>query len=157
GPLNATFGPMMPPSGRLGMATQSGALGLAAIDFTSARKLGFSSLVSMGNKADISGNDLLAYWRTDPRTDAILLYLESFGNPRRFGRLARLIGRSKPIVALKSGRSSVGARATASHTGALLSASDITVDALFRQAGVIRTDTLDEMLDVAELLANQPL
>jgi acetate---CoA ligase (ADP-forming) len=156
-PLNATFGPLMPPSGRLGMATQSGALGLAAIDFTSARNLGFSSLVSMGNKADISGNDLLGYWHADPATDAILLYLESFGNPRKFGRLARTIGRSKPIIALKSGRSSVGARATASHTGALLSAADVTVDALFNQAGVIRTDTLDEMLDVAELLVHQPL
>ena len=119
--------------------------------------LGFSSLVSMGNKADISGNDLLGYWHTDPRTDVILLYLESFGNPRKFARFARAIGRSKPIVALKSGRSAVGARATASHTGALLSASDVTVDALFHQAGVIRTDTLDEMLDVAELLVHQPL
>jgi acetyl coenzyme A synthetase (ADP forming)-like protein len=156
-PLNATFGPLMPRPGRIGMATQSGALGLAAIDFTAARDLGFSSLVSMGNKADISGNDLLGYWHTDARTDVILLYLESFGNPRKFARFARAIGRSKPIVALKSGRSTVGARATASHTGALLSASDITVDALFRQAGVIRTDTLDEMLDVAELLVHQPL
>ena len=156
-PLNATFGPLMPPPGRIGMATQSGALGLAAIDFTAARGLGFSSLVSMGNKADISGNDLLGYWHTDPRTDVILLYLESFGNPRKFARFARAIGRSKPIVALKSGRSTVGARATASHTGALLSASDVTVDALFRQAGVIRTDTLDEMLDVADLLVHQPL
>ena len=156
-PLNATFGPLMPRPGRIGMATQSGALGLAAIDFTAARGLGFSSLVSMGNKADISGNDLLGYWHSDPRTDVILLYLESFGNPRKFGRFARTIGGSKPIVALKSGRSSVGARATASHTGALLSASDVTVDALFRQAGVIRTDTLDEMLDVAELLVHQPL
>jgi acetyl coenzyme A synthetase (ADP forming)-like protein len=156
-PLNATFGPLMLPPGRIGMATQSGALGLAAIDFTAARGLGFSSLVSMGNKADISGNDLLGFWHSDPRTDVILLYLESFGNPRKFARFARAIGRSKPIVALKSGRSAVGARATASHTGALLSASDVTVDALFHQAGVIRTDTLDEMLDVADLLANQPL
>ena len=88
-PLNATFGPLMPPPGRIGMATQSGALGLAAIDFTAARGLGFSSLVSMGNKADISGNDLLGYWHTDPRTDVILLYLESFGNPRKFARFAR--------------------------------------------------------------------
>ena len=111
-PLNATFGPLMPPPGRIGMATQSGALGLAAIDFTAARGLGFSSLVSMGNKADISGNDLLGYWHSDPRTDVILLYLESFGNPRKFARFARAIGRSKPIVALKSGRSTVGARAT---------------------------------------------
>jgi acetate---CoA ligase (ADP-forming) len=156
-PLNATFGPLMPLDGRIGLASQSGAIGLAAVDFTTARNLGFSSVVSMGNKADISGNDLLGFWHADPRTDAILLYLESFGNPRKFARLARSIGRTKPIVALKSGRSSVGARATASHTGALLAASDVTVDALFRQAGVIRTDTLDEMLDVAELLVHQPL
>jgi acetyl coenzyme A synthetase (ADP forming)-like protein len=155
--LNATFGPLMPTAGRIGLASQSGAVGLAAVDFTMARDLGFSGVVSMGNKADISGNDLLGFWHTDPRTDVILLYLESFGNPRKFARLARSIGRSKPIVALKSGRSAVGARATASHTGALLAASDVTVDALFRQAGVIRTDTLDEMLDVAELLAHQPL
>ena len=156
-PLNATFGNLMPRAGRIGMATQSGALGLAAMDFTAARALGFSSLVSMGNKADISGNDVLGYLASDPRTDVILLYLESFGNPRKFARLARRIGRSKPIVALKSGRSSVGARATASHTGALLAASDVTVDTLFRQSGVIRTDTLDEMLDVADLLVHQPL
>ncbi len=156
-PLNATFGPLMPPAGHIGLATQSGALGLAAIDFASARGLGFSSVVSMGNKADISGNDLLGYWHSDPRTDVILLYLESFGNPRKFARLARSVGRDKPIVALKSGRSAVGARATSSHTGALLAASDVTVDALFRQSGVIRTDSLDEMLDVAQLLAHQPL
>jgi acyl-CoA synthetase (NDP forming) len=111
----------------------------------------------MGNKADISSNDLLGFWHSDPRTEVIMLYLESFGNPRKFARLARSIGRSKPIIALKSGRSPVGARATASHTGALLAASDVTVDALFRQAGVIRTDTLDEMLDVADLLVHQPL
>ena len=156
-PLNATFGPLTPRAGRIGLASQSGAVGLAAVDFTMARDLGFSSVVSMGNKADISGNDLLGFWDSDPRTDVILLYLESFGNPRKFARLARSIGRSKPIVAMKSGRSAVGARATASHTGALLAASDVTVDALFRQAGVIRTDTLDEMLDVAELLVHQPL
>jgi acyl-CoA synthetase (NDP forming) len=156
-PMNASFGPLTPPAGRIGLASQSGAVGLAAVDFTMARDLGFSSVVSMGNKADISGNDLLGFWHSDPRTDVIMLYLESFGNPRKFARLARAIGRSKPIVALKSGRSSVGARATASHTGALLAASDVTVDALFRQAGVIRTDTLDEMLDVAELLVHQPL
>jgi acetate---CoA ligase (ADP-forming) len=114
-PLNATFGPLMPRPGRIGMATQSGALGLAAIDFTAARDLGFSSLISMGNKADVSGNDLLGYWHTDLRTDVILLYLESFGNPRKFARLARAIGRSKPIVALKSGRSTVGARHRVAH------------------------------------------
>ena len=118
--------------------------------------LGLSSFVSVGNKADISSNDLLAYWSLDERTDVILLYLESFGNPRRFARLAREVGRRKPIVAVKSGRSVAGQRAAASHTGALLAASDATVDALFRQAGVIRTDTLEEMFDVATILANQP-
>src|SRR5579864_240554 len=156
-PMNASFGPLTPPAGRIGLASQSGAVGLAAIDFTVARDLGFSSVVSMGNKADISGNDLLGYWVSDPLTDVILLYLESFGNPRKFARLARSIGKTKPIVALKSGRSTVGARATASHTGALLAASDVTVDALFHQSGVIRTDTLDEMLDIADLLVHQPL
>jgi acetyl coenzyme A synthetase (ADP forming)-like protein len=156
-PMNASFGPLNPPPGRVGLASQNGAVGLAAIDFTMARDLGFSSVVSMGNKADISGNDLLGFWHSDNRTDVILLYLESFGNPRKFGRLARSISRTKPIIALKSGRSAVGARATASHTGALLAASDVTVDALFHQSGVIRTDTLDEMLDVAELLVHQPL
>jgi acyl-CoA synthetase (NDP forming) len=107
--------------------------------------LGLSSFVSIGNKADISGNDLVAYWDQDPNTDVVLLYLESFGNPRRFARLARDVSRRKPIIAVKSGRSAAGARAAASHTGALLAASDVTVDALFRQAGVIRTETLEEM------------
>src|SRR5205814_80423 len=96
------------------------------------------------------------YWEHDPSTDVILLYLESFGSPRKFSRIARRVGRSKPIVVVKSGRSAAGARASSSHTGALLAASDVTVDALFRQAGVIRTDTLAELFDVAALLANQP-
>ncbi|MDR5697152.1 MAG: GNAT family N-acetyltransferase [Armatimonadota bacterium] len=154
--LNATFAPVPPPPGRVGFMSQSGALGLAVMDYASALGLGLSTFVSVGNKADISGNDLLQYWETDERTDVILLYLESFGNPRKFSRIARRVGRSKPIVAVKSGRSSAGARATSSHTGALVAASDVTVDALFRQAGVIRTDTLEEMFDVAALLANQP-
>ncbi len=155
--LNATFGPFVPPTGRIGFSSQSGALGLAAMDYAGALGLGISSFVTVGNKADISGNDLLNYWETDPRTDVILLYLESFGNPRKFARIARRVGRTKPIVAVKSGRSSAGARATSSHTGALLAASDVPVDALFRQAGVIRTDTLEEMFGVAALLVNQPL
>jgi acetyl coenzyme A synthetase (ADP forming)-like protein len=154
--LNATFGPSFPPHGRVGFMSQSGALGLAVIDRTQALGLGISSFVSVGNKADISGNDLLHYWEEDEDTDLILLYLESFGNPRRFARITRRVGRSKPIVAVKSGRSAAGVRATSSHTGALLAASDVTVDALFRQAGVIRTDTLAELFDVASLLANQP-
>ena len=155
--LNATFAPVDPPEGRIGFMSQSGALGLAILDYARMLGLGISTFVSVGNKADISGNDLLAYWEQDPRTDVILLYLESFGNPQKFSRLARRVGRRKPIVAVKSGRTRAGARATSSHTGALLAASDITVDALFRQAGVIRTDTLEEMFDVAALLAHQPV
>ncbi|MDW8058763.1 MAG: GNAT family N-acetyltransferase [Thermomicrobium sp.] len=155
--LNATFGPLPPLPGRVGFASQSGALGLAIIDYARSLGLGLSSFVSMGNKADISGNDLLNYWETDPRTEVILLYLESFGNPRKFARIARRVGRKKPIVAVKSGRTSAGARAASSHTGALLAASDVTVDALFRQTGVIRTETLEGLFDVATLLANQPL
>jgi acetyl coenzyme A synthetase (ADP forming)-like protein len=154
--LNGTFASIFPPPGRVGFLSQSGALGLAVMQHAAELGLGLSSFVSVGNKADISGNDLVAYWGEDERTDVILLYLESFGNPRRFARLAREVGRRKPIVAVKSGRSAAGARAAASHTGGLLAASDVTVDALFRQAGVIRTDTLEQMFDVAELLANQP-
>jgi len=155
--LNATFGPLPPLEGRVGFASQSGALGLAIIDYARSLGLGLSSFVSMGNKADISGNDLLNYWETDPRTSVILLYLESFGNPRKFSRIARRVGRVKPIVAVKSGRTAAGARAASSHTAALLSSSDVTVDALFRQSGVIRTETLEGLFDVAALLANQPL
>ncbi|MGH2656541.1 MAG: GNAT family N-acetyltransferase [Actinomycetota bacterium] len=154
--LNATFAPAPPPHGRVGFLSQSGALGLAVIDHASALGLGLSSFVSVGNKADVSGNDLLQYWEDDEGTDLMLLYLESFGNPRKFSRIARRVGRRKPVIAVKSGRSAAGARATSSHTGAVLAASDVTVDALFRQAGVIRTDTLAEMFDVASLLANQP-
>ncbi|HEX9823360.1 MAG TPA: GNAT family N-acetyltransferase, partial [Actinomycetota bacterium] len=153
--LNATFAPSFPPAGRVGFLSQSGALGLAVIDMAGSLGLGLSSFVSVGNKADVSGNDLIQYWEADPDTDLILLYLESFGNPRNFARIARRIARTKPIVAVKSGRSAAGARATSSHTGALIAASDVTVDALFHQAGVIRTDTLGELFDVASLLATQ--
>jgi acetyl coenzyme A synthetase (ADP forming)-like protein len=155
--LNATFAPVPPTVGRVGFMSQSGALGLAVMDYASALGLGLSTFVSVGNKADISGNDLLRYWEQDPKTDVILLYLESFGNPRKFSRIARRVARRKPIVAVKSGRSLAGARAAGSHTGALLAASDVTVDALFRSAGVIRTNTLAEMFDVASLIASQPL
>jgi acyl-CoA synthetase (NDP forming) len=154
--LNGTFATVYPPVGRVGFLSQSGALGLAVMQYSAELGLGLSSFVSIGNKADISGNDLLAYWSADEGTDVILLYLESFGNPRRFMRLAREVGRRKPIVVVKSGRTAAGQRAAASHTGALLAASDATVDALLRQAGVVRTDTLEEMFDVAQVLANQP-
>lgn len=155
--LDATFAPGFPPRGRVGFSSQSGALGLAIMEFASSLGLGISTFVSVGNKADISGNDLLRYWESDDDTDVILLYLESFGNPKKFSEIARRVGRSKPIAVVKSGRSAAGARATSSHTGALIAASDVTVDALFRQAGVVRTDTLAELFDVASLLANQPL
>jgi acetyl coenzyme A synthetase (ADP forming)-like protein len=155
--LDATFAPGVPPRGRVGFSSQSGALGLAIMEFANSLGLGISTFVSVGNKADISGNDLLRYWESDDDTDVILLYLESFGNPKKFSEIARRVGRQKPIVVVKSGRSAAGARATSSHTGALIAASDVTVDALFRQAGVVRTDTLAELFDVASLLANQPL
>ncbi len=155
--LNATFAPHQAAAGAIGFLSQSGGLGIAIIEAASRLGVGLSSFVSVGNKADLSSNDFLQYWEQDAGTEVALMYLESFGNPRKFARVARRFARSKPVVAVKSGRSPAGARATASHTGALLSASDVTVDALFSQAGVIRTDTLAEMFDVASLLAKQPL
>jgi acetyl coenzyme A synthetase (ADP forming)-like protein len=154
--LNASFSPVFPPAGSIAFSSQSGALGLAILEQAGQLNLGLSAFASVGNKADVSANDLLEYWETDPRTDVILLYLESFGNPRRFRDIARRVSRSKPIVAVKAGRSGSGARAACSHTGAL-AASDTIVDALFRESGVIRTETLEELFDVAALLAHQPL
>jgi acetyl coenzyme A synthetase (ADP forming)-like protein len=155
--LNATFAAHAALPGRIGFSSQSGGLGIAIIEAARRLGVGLSSFVSVGNKADLSSNDLLEYWEQDPDTDLALLYLESFGNPRKFARVARRFARKKPILAVKSGRSAAGARATSSHTGALLSASDVTVDALFHQAGVVRTDTLHELFDVAALLAKQPI
>jgi acetate---CoA ligase (ADP-forming) len=154
--LDVTFSPMFPPQGNVGMSSQSGALGIAILDHARRLDIGISTFVSVGNKADVSANDLLLYWEGDPATDVILLYLESFGNPRRFARIARRIARTKPIVAVKSGRTLAGARAASSHTGALASV-EMAVAALFRQAGVIRTETLGELFEVTSLLANQPL
>jgi acetyl coenzyme A synthetase (ADP forming)-like protein len=154
--LNATFSPVFPPAGRVAFSTQSGALGLAILEYARRVNLGISTFASIGNKADVSSNDLIQYWADDPNTGVILLYLESFGNPRKFGQLARAVGRHKPIVAVKAGRSDAGARAASSHTGALAS-SDTIVSALFRHAGVIRTTTLEEMFDVAMLVDRQPL
>ena len=154
--LNATFSPIYPPEGRVALSTQSGALGLALLEHARRLNLGISTFVSVGNKADVSSNDLVQYWAEDPRTDVILLYLESFGSPGLFARIARRVARRKPIVAVKAGRSQAGARAASSHTGALAE-SDAVADALFRQAGVIRTLTLEEFFDVATLLAHQPI
>jgi acetyl coenzyme A synthetase (ADP forming)-like protein len=154
--LNATFGPIFPPFGNVALLSQSGALGLALLDYSRNLNIGLSTFVSIGNKADVSSNDLIQYWEQDPDTNVILLYLESFGNPRKFSRLAQRIAPKKPIVAVKSGRTRAGSRAASSHTGALASL-DIAVDALFQQAGVIRVDTLEELFDVASLLAHQPI
>jgi acetate---CoA ligase (ADP-forming) len=153
--LNATFAPRAFPPGRVGFSSQSGALGLALLERAEARGLGISAFVSIGNKADVSSNDLLEWWEDDESTDLVLMYLESFGNPRKFARLARRLARQKPILAMKSGRSSSGRRAAGSHTAAL-AGSDSAVDALFRQAGVLRAETLAELLDVAALLSAQP-
>jgi acetate---CoA ligase (ADP-forming) len=153
--LNATFARRAFPPGRVAFSSQSGALGLALLEQADARGLGLSAFASIGNKADVSSNDLLEYWEDDPETDVVLLYLESFGNPRKFGRVAARVARTKPILAMRSGTSSAGARAAASHTAAL-AGSDAVVDALFRQAGVLRASTLQELLETAVLLTALP-
>jgi acetyl coenzyme A synthetase (ADP forming)-like protein len=154
--MNATFAPVPPEPGRVAFLSQSGGLGIELMARARALGLGISEFVSVGNKADVSGNDLLQHWEHDANSDVILLYLESFGNPRKFARLARRIAREKPIVAVKSGRTPAGSRAASSHTAALAS-SDVAVDALFDQTGVIRVDTLEELLHTAQVVANQPL
>jgi acetyl coenzyme A synthetase (ADP forming)-like protein len=154
--LNATFGPKPLPPGNVSFSSQSGALGLALLERATDRRIGLSSFVSIGNKADVSSNDLLEYWQDDLTTELVLLYLESFGNPRKFARVARRLARTKPILAMKSGRTASGARAASSHTAAL-AGSEAAVDALFHQAGVLRLDSLEELLDVTSLLSGQPI
>ncbi len=153
--LNATFAARSAPAGNIGFSSQSGALGLALLEAAESRGLGLSAFVSIGNKADVSTNDLLEWWEEDETTEVVLMYVESFGNPRRFGRLARRVARTKPILALKSGTTASGQRAASSHTAAL-AGSETAVDALFHQAGVIRASSLEELVDVAALLSNQP-
>lgn len=154
--LNATFAPTWPPVGCVAIASQSGAVGLALLDYARDLGIGISQFASMGNKADVSGNDLLEYWEDSPDTRVIALYLESLGNPARFMQIAKRVSRKKPIVVVKSGRTEAGARAAASHTGAL-AGMDIAVDALLRQAGVMRTDTIEQLFDLVTLLSNQPV
>lgn len=154
--LNATFAPVAPPTGNVGMFSQSGALSVAILDHVRQRRLGLSSFISAGNRSDVSNNDLMAYWADDPNTAVVALYLETAGNPRTFSRLAREVARRKPIVAVKSGRHAAGVRPGAGHSASLASL-DVAVDALFEQAGVIRTETLEQMFDAAALLATQPL
>jgi acetyl coenzyme A synthetase (ADP forming)-like protein len=154
--MNATFAPVAPVRGPVAFLSQSGGLGIELMSRAGELGIGISEFVSVGNKSDVSGNDLLQHWETDPNTGVILFYLESFGNPRKFARLARRVARRKAIVAVKSGRTQAGSRAASSHTAALATP-DVAVDALFRQAGVIRVDTLEQLLDTAQVLAHQPL
>jgi acyl-CoA synthetase (NDP forming) len=164
--LNATLAPRLPAAGRVGFFSQSGVLGVALLAEADRRGLGLSSFVSAGNRADVSGNDLLQYWQDDPGTDVILLYLETFGNPRKFARLARRIGRTKPVVALASparpaepddgGPVAYDAGAGAPEYG-VAGPDAAAVTALFARSGVIRVDTVAELFDVGVLLANQPL
>ncbi|HVX19536.1 MAG TPA: GNAT family N-acetyltransferase [Acidimicrobiales bacterium] len=154
--LHATFAGIHPPPGQIGFYTQSGAVGIEALAAAESGGLGLSSFVSVGNKADVSGNDLLQWWEDDAATRVVGLYLESFGNPIKFRRLARRLSARKPIVALKAGRSPAGSRAAASHTAAVAS-NDRMVDALFGDTGVIRVPSFEELFDTLGLLSTQPL
>lgn len=154
--LNATFGKARPKPGGISFISQSGALGEAILNFADQLNLGFSMFCSVGNKADISGNDLIQYWNHDENTKMILMYLENFGNPKNFTQIAREVTKTKPIVAVKSGITSQGAKAASSHTGALAGA-DVGADALFGQCGVMRTTTIEELYDIAMMLSNQPI
>lgn len=154
--LNATFSPVYPPVGNVAFLSQSGAMGLTILEYANNLNMGISTFVSAGNRADVSSNDLLQYWEQDAATKVILLYLESFGNPHKFGRIARRVSAKKPIVAVKSGNTPAGSRAALSHTGALAT-SDVVSDVLFRHAGIIRVNAMEELFDVATLLSTQPL
>lgn len=154
--MNATFAPTMPPEGPVSFLSQSGAMGVTILDYAVEYGIGIRDFVSVGNKPDVSGNDLLEYWEEDPATKVILLYLENFGNPRRFTRIARRVSRRKPIVVVKSGRSVAGARAASSHTGALAGA-DAAADALLARCGVLRADTVEQLFDLAMAFSGLPL
>nr|NIP83395.1 GNAT family N-acetyltransferase [Gemmatimonadota bacterium]NIQ55436.1 GNAT family N-acetyltransferase [Gemmatimonadota bacterium]NIU75644.1 GNAT family N-acetyltransferase [Gammaproteobacteria bacterium]NIX48307.1 GNAT family N-acetyltransferase [Gemmatimonadota bacterium]NIY09602.1 GNAT family N-acetyltransferase [Gemmatimonadota bacterium] len=154
--MNATFAPTMPPAGPVSLMSQSGAMGVTILDYAAEYGIGIHDFVSVGNKPDVSGNDLVQYWAEDERTRVILMYLENFGNPRKFNRLARRITKKKPIVVVKAGRTGVGARAASSHTGALAGA-DVAVDALLGQSGVIRVDTVEDLFDLAMAFDELPV
>jgi acetyl coenzyme A synthetase (ADP forming)-like protein len=149
--LDATFAPVPARRGSIGFVSQSGALGVAILNRAADLGIGLTQFASMGNKADVSGNDLLEYWENDETTRVICMYLESFGNPRNFTEIARRVGRKKPILIVKSGRTAEGARAASSHTGALAGA-DITVSAFLEQCGVLRVNTIEELFDAALVL-----
>ena len=154
--LDATFSPTPALRGSIGFVSQSGALGVAVLNAAADLSVGLTQFVSMGNKADVSGNDLMEYWENDPTTRVICMYLESFGNPRRFTEIAKRVSRRKPILIVKSGRTAEGARAASSHTGAIAGA-DLPVSAFLRQIGVLRANTIAELFDVARALDRCPL
>jgi acetyl coenzyme A synthetase (ADP forming)-like protein len=154
--MNATFSPVYPPAGNVAFMSQSGAMGLTILEQANNLNMGVSTFISAGNRIDVESNELLEYWESDSSTGVILLYIESFGNPRRFARIARRISHKKPIVVVKSGNTPAGSRAAASHTGAIAT-SDVTIEALFHHTGIIRVNTMQELFDVATLLSNQPL
>ena len=154
--LNATFAATTPVKGNVGFVSQSGALGEAILADAVDNGLGVAMFVSMGNKTDVSGNDLLEYWEDNPDVQAILMYLESFGNPKRFTAIARRVTRKKPIVAVKAGRTAQGARAATSHTGSIVGL-DVASDTLFEQCGVLRVSSMEEMFTLAQGLVNQPV
>ncbi len=154
--LNATFAPTPARPGSIGFVSQSGALGVAILNVAQDLGIGLTQFASMGNKADVSGNDLLEHWEDDPATRVIAMYLESFGNPRRFVEIAKRVTRKKPILIVKSGRTAEGARAASSHTGAI-AGTDVTVSAFLDQCGVLRANTIEELFDVARALDRCPL
>jgi acetyl coenzyme A synthetase (ADP forming)-like protein len=154
--MNATFAPTPAQPGGLGFVSQSGALGVAILNVAADLGIGFTQFVSMGNKVDVSGNDLLEHFEHDPATRVIAMYLESFGNPRRFTTIAKRVARRKPIVVVKSGRTAAGARAASSHTGAL-AGPDVTVSAFLEQCGVVRAGSIEEMFDVVRAFDRCPL
>ncbi|CAN5317835.1 hypothetical protein BH24ACT9_BH24ACT9_00580 [soil metagenome] len=152
--LNASLASSAPASGRIGFFSQSGALGATLLERAAALGIGLSSFVSAGNRADVSGNDLLQYWVTDPATEVIALHLESFGNPRKFARLARRVARAKPLVVVKSGRHTA---TTPNLEATSLALAETSIEALFASTGIIRVDTVAQLFDVVTLLAHQPL
>ncbi len=154
--MNATFAPTMPPAGPVGFISQSGAMGVSILDYAASLGIGLSMFVSSGNKADVDANDLLAYWRDDPSTRVILMYLESLDDPARFVAICRGLTREKPVFIVKSGRTGAGQRAAASHTGALAQ-TELATDALIAQAGAKRTQSVNELFDYAMAFSNLPL
>ena len=157
--MDATFAPTLPLVGRIAFMSQSGALGIALLNIARQLDIGFSYFVSMGNKTNVSGNNLLEYWEDDSQTDLILMYLESFGNARRFMQICRRISKRKPLLVVKSGRTEAGARAASSHTGALVARQglDVATDALLEQSGVVRVNTVEELFDLALAFSKNPL